>query len=329
MARFLAKALKIGGAGVALVVAGGASYFYLVKPAAARPANLKVEMSAARIARGKYIFAVADCDGCHSLRDFTRFAGPVVEHGRGQGFVFPREMGLPGTVAAANITPDKETGIGAWTDGEKLRAIRDGVSRDGRTLFPLMGYTRFRAMSDEDAESLVAYLNTLEPVRNRVPRTAIDFPVSMLIRTAPQPAGRVPRPDRSNRVKYGEYLANIAGCAECHTSDGGEAFAGGFEFKFPGATVVSANITPDVETGIGSWSEEMFVSRFTAYRAYLEKGSPKAGRERFTIMPWLSFAQMEPDDLKAIYAYLRTQPAVAKKVEKHPAPAAAEGSRSL
>lgn len=318
MAGFLGKSLKYAGMGLGLVICGSATYFYLVKPAAAQPSGVKVEMSAARIARGKYLFAVADCDGCHSVRDFTRFAGPVVEHGRGAGFVFPKELGMPGTVAAANITPDRETGIGAWTDGEKIRAIREGVSRDGRPLFPMMGYTRFRKMSDDDVQSLVAYLNSLEPVRNRLPRTQVNFPVSMLVRTAPQPAGHVASPDRANRIKYGEYLANIAGCAECHTGDGGEPFAGGAEFKFPGVRVVSANITPDPDTGIGSWSEEMFVSRFTSYRAYLANGAPKIEASKFTIMPWLSFAQMEPDDLKAIYAYLRTQPAVYSKVEKHP-----------
>jgi hypothetical protein len=318
MAGLVRKALKFAGAGVGLVVCGGATFFYLVKPSAARPADLKVEMSAARIARGKYLFAVADCDGCHSVRDFTRFGGPVVEHGRGAGSVFPKELGMPGVIAAANITPDKETGIGAWTDGEKVRAIREGVSRDGHPLFPMMGYTRFRRMSDDDVQSLVAYLNSLEPVRNRVPRSQVNFPVSMLIRTAPQPAGHVANPDRSNRLKYGEYLANLAGCAECHTGESGDAFAGGAEFKFPGMRVVSANITPDPDTGIGSWSEEMFVSRFTVYRAYAEKGTPKTEPSKFTIMPWLSLAQMEPDDLKAVYAYLRTQPAIYKKVEKHP-----------
>ena len=77
-------------------------------------------------------------------------------------------MGPPGIVAPTNITLDKETGIGNWTDGEKIRAIREGISRDGTALFPMMGYERFRYMSDEDVHSLVAYLNTLTPVRNPV-----------------------------------------------------------------------------------------------------------------------------------------------------------------
>ncbi len=140
-----------------LAAAGGVGWLFLRKPAMAPPRDVRVPMTPERVARGKYLFeVVADCDGCHSERDFTRFAGPVVVSGRGNAFRFPVEMGLPGEVIAPNITPDVETGIGAWSDGEKIRAIRDGVSRDGRALFPLMGYPRYRYMSDQDVESLVA-----------------------------------------------------------------------------------------------------------------------------------------------------------------------------
>jgi hypothetical protein len=83
-------------------------------------------------------FTVAACGDCHSQRHYTRFGGPVIEGGDGLGFAFPKEM-----VVAPNITPDKETGIGNWTDGEVIRAIREGVSRDGQALFPLMPYAAF------------------------------------------------------------------------------------------------------------------------------------------------------------------------------------------
>src|SRR5690242_12804546 len=104
-------------AAVMIVGGGGLSYLYLRKPAMAPPARVKVAITAARLSRGKYLYNLADCDGCHSERDYSRFDGPVVERGRGRGNVFPSEMGLPGVVAARNITPDKETGIGNWTDG--------------------------------------------------------------------------------------------------------------------------------------------------------------------------------------------------------------------
>ena len=290
----------------------------------APPANVTVEITPERLAWGRYLYNLSDCDGCHSQRDFSRFDGPVVGRGRGRGNVFPPDVGLPGVVAARNITPDKETGIGNWTDGEKIRAIRDGISRDGTALFPMMGYERFRYMSDEDVFSLVAYLNTLAPVRNSVPRSKMAFPVSMLMKGAPQPAGHVPEPDHTDKVKYGEYLVTLAGCMECHTpAKQGKpirslTLAGGQEFRFPGAVVVSANITPDLETGIGRWSEQDFLERFYQYKEYAEKGSPQVGPESFTLMPWLNFAQLKPEDLKAIYAFLRTQQPIYHVVDSHP-----------
>jgi hypothetical protein len=217
-------------------------------------------------------------------------------------------------VAPRNITPDRETGIGNWTDGEKIRAIREGISRDGTMLFPMMGYERFRRMSDEDVYSLVAFMNTLPAVKNPVPRSKIAFPASLMTKSAPRPAGHVPPPDRTNKVKYGEYLVTLAGCMECHTpaSKGkplfGMTLSGGEKFQFPGGmVVVSANITPDAQTGIGRWSEQDFLDRFYQYREYVEKGSPVVGSESFTLMPWLNFAQLEPEDLRAVYAFLKTQ----------------------
>jgi hypothetical protein len=251
--------------------------------------------------------------------------GPVIEGGDGLGFVFPQEMEFPGTVVAPNITPDKETGIGNWTDGEIIRAIREGVSRDGSALFPMMPYANFRHMSDEDVYALVAYLRTLPPAKNVLPRSQINFPVSMFIKSVPKPAGQVPPVDGSNQLKYGEYLTKLGGCGGCHTPmEKGEPLpgkwlAGGEIFRTPMGTVVSANITPDKDTGIGKWSEQDFLNKFYQYRKYVEKGSPKIGPESFTLMPWLPFCQLPEEDLKAIFAFLKTQPAVYNAVETHPA----------
>jgi hypothetical protein len=142
--------------------------------------------------------------------------------------------------------------------------------------------------------------------------------VSMLIRTMPKPAGHVLQPDRGNPVRYGEYLATLGGCGHCHSAKNGEPFAGGEAFKFPGFTVVSANITPDPETGIGSWTEDFFVARFQGYKPFAEKGAPLVTPSTFTLMPWLNLSQLKTDDLKALYAYLRTQPPVTQQVETHP-----------
>ncbi len=308
-----------------LIGAGAIMYLLFRKPAMAPPSGVKVEITPARLKRGQYLFEVlADCDGCHSPRDFTKFAGPVDPRTRGQGQVMPAELGLPGKVVAPNITPDLETGIGSWTDGEKIRAIREGVSKDGRALFPFMPYQYYRSMSDEDVYSLVAYLNTLPPKRNALPRSKLNFPVNVLIKGAPRPVGPVPHPDRSNRLEYGRYLVTVAVCAECHTqADGGKLnqemlFAGGREFRIGPYMVNTPNITPDTETGIGAWSEERFVAKFAGYRSFAEGSAPAASQANFTLMPWLGLCRLEDDDVRAIYAYLRTVPAKSNAVQVHP-----------
>jgi cytochrome c553 len=321
------KAILWGVCGLLTVGVAGAGYMMLRQPERSTPSMIRVEATPERLARGEYIFTkLADCDGCHSERDFSRFGGPVLV--RGKGNLFPPELNLPGTVVAPNITPDADTGIGNWTDGEKIRAIREGISRDGRALFPMMPYQSFRNMSDEDVYSLVAYLNSLKPVRNPLPKTKLNFPVSVLIKSAPQPAGQVTQPRRENRDEYGKYLVTLAGCVECHTKskngalDESMLFAGGQEFQFPGGLLaVSANITPDKNTGIGEWDADDFVAKFAQYREYVEHGSPKVGPDGFTLMPWLSFSQLPDDELRLIFEYLQKQQPRYHAVVTHPEPA--------
>ncbi len=322
---------KIALTGVLVIVAvpaGGLGYLYLRKPAQAPPRDIKVEMTPQRIERGRYLFQnVADCDGCHSQRNFARIDGPVVPSGRGKGTVLSGLLtNLPGTVVAPNITPDPDTGIGTWTDGEKMRAIREGVDKDGRALFPMMPYAGFRSMSDEDVESLVAYMNTLSPIRNALPATKLSFPVNLMIKGVPQPVGSVPPPDRGNRVQYGKYLATIAGCGDCHTPTQkgqpveGMEFAGGQEFPSTLGRVFTANITPHPDTGIGKWDEAFFLKKFADYKDYAAGGAapPMTAPDQFTLMPWLTFSGMQPEDLSAVYAFLRTVKPVDHHVDIHP-----------
>ena len=311
-------------AALILLFGGGFAYLYFRKPAQAPPSSTRVASTPERLARGKYLFeTLCDCGGCHSLRDFTRFDAPEVVSGRGQGFIFPDEFAFPGRVVASNITPDHDTGIGSWSDGEKIRAIREGIGRDGRTLFPLMPYTYYRHMSDADVESLVAYLNALPPVRRALPKTEIRFPVNLFIKSAPQPAGTVGLPDRNDRVKYGEYLVRMGGCIDCHTAieKGRPAedkiLAGGREFRTPWGVVVSANITPH-DSGIGPWGEQQFINKFAEYKEYAQTGPPKVSPASFTLMPWLNFSQLPDEDLGAIFTFLKTQKPVLNRVETHP-----------
>jgi mono/diheme cytochrome c family protein len=319
------KVLLYGLAVVGAVAVIGFGYLYFRPPVMVPPSKIKVEITEGRLSRGEYLFdKAAGCAECHSEREFTRFGGPVVPEMKGAGFIYPTELGFPGRVVSPNITPDKETGIGNWTDGEIIRAIREGVTRDGRTLFPLMPYPNFRKMSDEDVYSVVAYLRTLKPVKRVLPPTHINFPVSMFIKSVPRPAGTVRPVDPQDRFKYGEYLFTMGGCEECHTPAErgepipGKRLAGGRVFRTPAGMVVSANISPDPDTGIGKYSEQDFLNKFYQYKKYVVEGSPKVGPESFTVMPWLFFCQMKEEDLKAIFLYLKSQPPVYNSVEKHP-----------
>ncbi|HKV42032.1 MAG TPA: cytochrome c [Blastocatellia bacterium] len=212
-----------------------------------------------------------------------------------------------------NITPDRETGAGAWTDDMLARAIREGIGHDGRTLFPLMPYTRYRAMSDEDLASVIVYLRSLPGVHRQMPKTEINFPVNRLIKGVPRPITRpVVAPDLSTAIKRGSYLANIANCVECHTprnrgqAIAGLEFAGGFPFDTPQGTVASANITPD-PTGIPYYDEQTFVQTLRAGQVKARKLNP--------VMPWAVYRNMTDEDLKALYAYVRTIKPVKHRVD--------------
>lgn len=316
---------KILGYGLlAIIFAGtaGFAYLYFRKPAAAPPSRIKVAMTPERIARGKYIFLLADCDGCHSQRDVAKQYWPVVESGRGQGNYLGKEG--PITLSIPNITPDPETGIGTWTDGEKIRAIREGIHQDGSALFPMMPYSEYRNMSDDDVQSLVAYLNSLRPIKHEAARPTVGFPVNLLIKGEPSPVTNpVAVADYSNKLVYGEYLTTIGVCVVCHTEanrgslNRAKLFAGGREFNVGGNRVLSANITPDKSTGIGDWDLNRFLDRFHQHRTP-DESLRAFDKQLFTLMPWRGLAKLSDTDLEAIFTYLMTQRAVENKVVLHP-----------
>lgn len=286
----------------------------------AAAADIKIDYTQERIARGEYLaHHVTMCIDCHSKRDYTLFAAPMVPGTEGQGGeLFGKTMGFPGDYYATNITP---YGIGDWTDGELVRAITTGVSKDGHALFPVMPYQNFGRLDKEDIYSIVAYIRTLKPIKNDVPASASDFPVNFIINTMPQEANFTTIPLQEELVPYGEYMFTAVGCNECHTPmekgnrDAARFLAGGFEFNFPDGTVLrSPNITPDTETGIGNWTEQQFVARFKMYADSTYKPHPVGPGEFKTVMPWLFYADMKEHDLKAIFAYLKSVPPVRNEV---------------
>lgn len=267
-----------------------------------------------RLARGKYLAEdVVPCMDCHSPHDWTKHDDPILPGMEGAGEEFPL-AGLPGTITAPNLTPDKETGAGSWTDDQLARAIREGVGHDGRALFPLMPYGHFRSMSDEDVASIIVFLRSLKPVHNALPPTKLISPVRYLIRSAPEPlTAPVPPPDLSTPVRRGAYLVNMAVCSDCHTpqdSHGmplpGLDFAGGFILQGPWGRVASANITPD-PSGIPYYDEALF-------KQVMRTGYVKA-RKLNQIMPWSVYRGMTDEDLDAIFAYVQTLKPISHRVD--------------
>jgi mono/diheme cytochrome c family protein len=310
------------------VLAGAGVTVLAVKQPAQRPASTeKVERTPERLERGKFLAEVlVQCMHCHSDHDTSKFTWPAKPGTFGQGgFAFDESLGFPGRVCAQNITPDPETGLGNWTDGEIIRAIREGVAKDGHALFPMMPYESFRHMSDEDVRSIVVYLRSLAPIKHAVPEAKLDFPVNLLIKLAPKPVdGPVTSPDPKDHLAWGKYLVTMANCGDCHTNHvrgkpvEGMEFAGGWIMKFPitGQRFSPPNITPDPETGIGNMTKEQFVSRFKAFESMTEL--PPAPPHRNTIMPWNLYAKIPAEDLGAIYDYLRTLKPIKNKVNTFP-----------
>ncbi len=287
----------------------------------ARPLTArKFESTPERVERGKYIFnSAAACVDCHSEHDKTTSDHPVRADMRGAGEIMPF-ADLPGRIVAPNITPDPQTGAGNWSDDQIARAIREGVGNDGRALFPMMPYQHYRKMSDEDVASVVVYMRSMPAVRHELPKTEIIFPVKYLIRSVPQPITTpVNAPDRNNRVEWGAYAVNMAGCIDCHTPVddhhqpmAGMEFAGGQVFRGAwGSTPVSTNITPDA-SGISYYDEALFIQ-------VLKTGYVRA-RKLDPLMPVEQYSGLTDDDLKAIFTYMRTVKPVKHRVDNSEPP---------
>lgn len=308
---------------VVLIVAVIALLTYVTKFKPNIPVEeVKIEYTPERIERGRYLAQnVTQCIDCHSTRDWSRFSGPIIPGTEGKGGeAFDQKIGFPGNYYAPNLTPYH---LKDWSDGELFRAITTGVSRDGHPLFPVMPYLSFGKMDREDIYSIIAYIRSLPSIENNPPASESAFPMSIIIHLIPSNAEFTQKPSPTDKVKYGEYLTNASSCVECHTpaKDGqiikGQEFSGGRFFPFPdGTRVVSANITPDKETGIGNWTEETFIQKFKAFDKSVNNVDDTVKPGDFnSIMPWSKYSQMTNEDLAAIYAYLRTVKPISNKVE--------------
>jgi mono/diheme cytochrome c family protein len=213
----------------------------------------------------------------------------------------------PFKATAPNITQDKETGIGNYTDAELKQLMRKGIKRNGAPVAMVMPSGFYEIMTDRDLDAVIAYLRTIKPIRNTVPN-----PIYRIEQGHPiPPGGESPYTEAmlSDKVKQGFYLATIAHCMECHTPMGprGREFAtrlgaGGFEFPGPWGVSISGNITSSKTKGIGSWTDDEIK------RAIIQ-GVSKDGRKLNPPMGFHYYASVSGDELDAIVAYLRTVPA--------------------
>lgn len=300
-------------------VGGAAIYVKYALPQVPLMTDIKVDITPERIARGEYLANhVSLCMDCHSTRDWSKFSGPLVPGTLGKGGeYFDEKLDIPGKVYSKNITPYN---LKDWTDAELFRTITSGVNKNGDALFPLMPYPYYGRMDKEDIYDIIAYIRSLKPIENSNPEHSLNFPMSFIVNTIPQTAQLSVKPPTSDTLAYGAYLTNASACMECHTRvNAGQiipelAFAGGREFFGPNGSSISANITPDEETGIGKWSSEDFVERFKAYSNL--DSLPKLGPgEVNTIMPWYMLSGMEENDLVAIYKYLHSLKPIENRVE--------------
>lgn len=364
------QVMRVGIASVAATVVG----VVIVAASGARPAA-QAGGATARVARGAYLVKTGGCNDCHTPwrmgdngpePDMTRMlsghpAGLVVKDPA--GLSAPWLGGASATMTSwsgpwgrsytANLTSDRATGLGAWTEAQFIATIRTGRRQGtGRPLLPPMPWEAFRHFSDEDLAAIFAYLRTVPAIANAVPAPVAPggapAPPSTSTTEAPSPTVAAPKvtPSHADPVALGRYLVTAHGCGDCHTPmrmgatgpeyDMSRALSGFdgrgtvppmppvegmaevyvLEPAYAGAWGMSfaANLTPDPETGLGTWTAQQFIDT-------LRNGRHQGrGRQLLPPMPWQAFGQMDDADLKAIFAYLRTVPAVRNRVPDPVAP---------
>jgi len=251
-----------------------------------------------QIERGRYLTIVGDCAACHTLP------------GSGHAFAGGRSIETPfGNLLAPNVTPDPQTGIGAWTDEEFVDALTKGIGRDGTHLYPAMPYTYYTKLTRDDVLAIRAYLNTIPAVHHDVKADQLPFPLS--IRTSMSiwnalfftPGPFVAAAGKSAQWNRGAYLVQGPGhCGMCHSpknflgADKTDEALQGYVLQ----GWFAPNITNDPRVGLGAWSDNDIV-------AYLKTGHNKTGAATGLMSETLSLStsRMSDEDLKAIAIYLK------------------------
>jgi len=314
----LAKKLLIAAGAVAALLAGVALYINAtgIPRYAPGKVELRVEATPERLAHGKKIVSML-CAGCHRDPATDRLTGKRMPD-------VPPQFGV---AYSKNITGHMTKGIGSWTDGEIAYLLRTGVARDGRYIPPYM--VKLPNASDEDIAAIIAFLRSDDPsvapadVDNH--ESQPSFLTKALSRVVfkpfDYPKAPIPGPDARDPVAHGRYLSANLGCYSCHSADfatvdelhpeKSKGFFGGGNAMLDanGQTIVTANITPDRETGIGGWSEEQFA------RAIKGGFRPDNTPLRY---PMDLYVELTDPEVHALYAYLKTVPAIRNAVKRAP-----------
>ena len=305
--------LCLGGAGFAgwLALAPGATDFVagerpipLASYASAPPTGVPRELAnASLVEKGEYLALAADCKACHTVPGDLPFAG-------GRAFTLPF-----GTLYTPNITPDKATGIGAWSDADFLRAVHRGIGRDGQRLYPAFPYGSYALLTDDDVLAIKAYLFSLAPVHREARPNTFAFPFNQRWTMAFWSALFVPGSRfepvarQSPQWNRGAYLVEAAAhCGECHTPRN-IAFAMDTRRKFAGGQAEgwnAYNITADPDTGIGAWTADQLAGYLSS--AHGSAAGVASGPMAEAVE--LSLSRLAPSDIDAMVTYLRSVPPI-------------------
>jgi mono/diheme cytochrome c family protein len=257
-----------------------------------------VAMAETPVERGGYLAnTIMTCGNCHTPK-----GPPAAVAGKdfSGGLTFDEP---PFKVTAPNITPDKDTGIGKWSAAQIKTALIDGVRPDGVRLAPIMPYEFYAILTPSDTNAIVAYLQSLKPVTNKVPDPIYKMPFGL--HRFPGTEKPLSAADMKNKVKRGFYLVSIGHCLECHTPmvrgqlELDKIGKGGREFPGPWGKSVSRNITASKTAGIGSWTDAEIKRAIT-------QGKRKDGSPLKPPMGYGYYAKMTNSDLDAVVAYIRT-----------------------
>ena len=252
----------------------------------------------ALLERGKYLMeSVVACGNCHVARDDK--GQPLFEKGLSGGMVFDD---VPFKAVAANITPDRDTGIGKWTDAQLAKAIREGVRPDKSIIGPPMPIEFYRNLSDTDLAAIIAYLRAQPAVKSAVPKSKYNMPLPPSYGPALK---HVKAPAAGNTVQYGEYLANIGHCMDCHTPRDTKGMlqhanlgAGGQSIKGPWGESITRNLTPH-ESGLKGWTDAQITKS-------VREGTDRNGQPYRPPMAFDFYKNISDADMSALITYLRS-----------------------